>query len=66
MTSKRKPIIGKIQKESKIEAPYIDTTPEGPIRGDLVALFRLLLKEPPSGHDFKTCPICKEYGIKGI
>jgi len=66
MTSKRKPIIGKSQKESEIEAPYIDTTHEAPIRGDLVALFRLLLKEPPPDHDFKTCPICKEYGITSI
>ena len=35
-------------------------------RGDLVALFRLLLKNPPPEHDFKTCPICKRYGITSI
>jgi hypothetical protein len=23
----------------------------------LLPLFRLLLREPPKGHDFKTCPI---------
>lgn len=32
----------------------------------LLALFRLLLREPPADHDFITCPICKEYGITGI
>jgi hypothetical protein len=36
------------------------TTPE------LLALFRLLLREPPADHDFGTCPICKRYGITGI
>lgn len=35
-------------------------------RADLVALFRLLLREPPPDHDFKTCPLCKRYGITSI
>jgi len=35
-------------------------------RADLIALFRLLLREPPPDHDFKTCPICKRYGITHI
>jgi hypothetical protein len=35
-------------------------------RADLVALFRLLLREPPADHDFKTCPLCKRYGITSI
>jgi hypothetical protein len=39
---------------------------EGTARADLVALFRLLLREPLPDHDFKTCPICKRYGITRI
>lgn len=35
-------------------------------RADLIALFRLLLKQPPKEHDFRTCPICKRFGITGI
>jgi hypothetical protein len=35
-------------------------------RGALLALLRLLMREPPPGHDFKTCPICKRYGITEI
>ena len=30
---------------------------------EIVALFRLLMREPPSDHDFRTCPICMRYGI---
>jgi hypothetical protein len=33
---------------------------------ELLALFRLLVKEPPPDHDFRTCPICKQYGITSI
>jgi hypothetical protein len=33
---------------------------------EILALFRLLTREPPHGHDFKTCPICTEYGITEI
>jgi hypothetical protein len=32
----------------------------------LLALFRLLSREPPADHDFKTCETCKKYGITGI
>ena len=32
----------------------------------LLALLRLLTREPPPGHDFKTCPICQRYGITEI
>lgn len=35
-------------------------------RAELLALFRILMKEPPPGHDFRTCPICKEFGITSI
>jgi hypothetical protein len=33
---------------------------------ELVALLRVLLQEPPIGHDFATCPICRRYGIARI
>jgi hypothetical protein len=33
---------------------------------DLVALFRLLLREPPKTHDCRRCAICKAYGMDGI
>lgn len=32
----------------------------------LVALFRLLMREPDHGHDFATCPVCKQYGTSSI
>jgi len=35
-------------------------------RAELLALFRILMKEPPPDHDFRTCPICKEFGITSI
>lgn len=35
-------------------------------RSALLALFRLLVREPPRDHDFNTCPICKRYGITKI
>jgi hypothetical protein len=41
-------------------------TPRDIERADLIPLFRLLAKQPPSDHDFNTCPICKRYGITGI
>jgi hypothetical protein len=33
---------------------------------ELVALLRLLTREPPRGHDFTTCPTCKRHGITKI
>ena len=35
-------------------------------RADLILLFRLLTRQPPADHDFRTCPICKRYGITEI
>jgi hypothetical protein len=32
----------------------------------LLPLFRLLVREPPEGHDFATCPVCKRHGITGL
>jgi hypothetical protein len=40
--------------------PEVRTTKE-PIAPELIALFRILLKVPPKGHDAKTCPLCKGY-----
>jgi len=44
-----------------------DKNPEGGTErvepGALLELLRLLTREPPQDHDFKTCPICKRYGI---
>jgi hypothetical protein len=33
---------------------------------ELLALFRLLVREPPPDHDFKTCAVCQRYGIADI
>lgn len=33
---------------------------------DLLPLLRILLQEPPEGHDFATCPICCRWGITHI
>lgn len=35
-------------------------------RAELIALFRILTKEPPPDHDFNTCPICKRFGLTSI
>jgi len=32
----------------------------------LLPLFRLLVREPPEGHGFATCPVCKRHGITGL
>jgi hypothetical protein len=31
-----------------------------------VALFRLLMREPSADHDFRTCQICRRFGITTI
>ena len=33
---------------------------------DLTMFIRLLMKEPPPHHDFRTCSICRRYGIVEI
>jgi hypothetical protein len=48
------------------EAHTPTASPPEASRDELVALMRLLLKEPPPDHDFATCPICKKYGITEI
>jgi len=36
------------------------------IPAEIIPLFRVLLRKPPQSHDFKTCPVCKKYGITEI
>jgi hypothetical protein len=50
----------------KEPSPEIRPALEGTDRGALLALFRLLVRNPPRDHDFRTCPICKRYGITEI
>jgi hypothetical protein len=52
-----KPTPGGGEKESEKNNKDLDS---------LLPLFRLLVREPPKDHDFKTCPICKRYGISEI
>jgi hypothetical protein len=52
------------QQERKDNLPREPDVSE--IRPELVALIRMLLREPPADHDFKTCPICEGYGITSI
>jgi len=33
---------------------------------DLAPLFTLLVRQSPKDHDFRTCPICRQYGITEI
>jgi len=35
-------------------------------RSELIPLLQLLARQPPPDHDFRTCPICKRYGITKI
>jgi hypothetical protein len=50
--------------QREICKPPANTAPEP--SPELLALLRLLVREPPAGHDFSTCAICKRYGITGI
>jgi hypothetical protein len=46
-----------------------DLRPEaqkGAIAAGLIPLFRILIAEPAKEHNFKTCPICEEYGLTQI
>jgi len=35
-------------------------------RADLLPLVRLLVRQPPKEHDFRTCPICRRCNITEI
>jgi hypothetical protein len=41
-------------------------TQMGGISAELIPLFRILISEPAKEHDFKTCPICEQYGLTEI
>ena len=45
---------------------HVEQVAQNDERADLIALLRLLIREPPADHDFHTCPICKRYGITRI
>ncbi len=50
----------------KAQTEKAQNTPQINGQAELIALFRLLMREPPPDHDFRTCPICKRYGITRI
>jgi len=50
---------------TRTDNPEVQNTKE-PIAPELIALFRILVKVPPKGHDAKTCPVCKGYGFHEI
>ena len=64
----------RLENRTKDNDPLEEKTPQteeavpasGEFRADLMALFRLLLKQPPKEHDFRNCPICKRYHITEI
>jgi hypothetical protein len=49
-----------------LEKGALETTTQDNRRAELLALFRLLVREPPKDHDFRVCPICRRYGITRI
>jgi hypothetical protein len=57
---------GLLTSNAKAQSKKRGETKEVAGRAEIVALFRLLMREPPSDHDFRTCPICKRYGITEI
>jgi len=44
--------------ESERQEPEKERVPAA-----LIALLRILLREPPPDHDFHTCEICRAHGI---
>jgi len=52
--------------KEKVTREKIDPSKMVDDQADLLALFRLLMKEPPRGHDFRTCLICQRHGITTI
>jgi hypothetical protein len=43
--------------------PANEETEEERVPVELIALLRILLREPPPDHNFETCLICMELGI---
>ena len=61
---RNRPAISKTdQKELGEEQVQDSKTAEN---SDLIVLLRLLTKQPPREHDFRTCAICKRYGLTKI
>lgn len=52
--------------EQQSEKPKPTEGQAAPLVTDLLPLLRLLTREPPKRHDFKTCLLCKQYGIDRI
>ena len=66
MPETKKPSGNQIENESTMEADLPELLPPEAARAELMALLRLLMREPPPDHDFETCLTCKRYGITGI
>jgi hypothetical protein len=60
------------ERESTQSEQMIDMVPQNASRPGayeeptLLALFRLIIKDPAVDHDFRTCATCKRYGITEI
>lgn len=52
--------------QSVTEQPHKDSNERDASLRNILPFFRLLMREPPREHDFKTCPTCKRYGIDRI
>jgi hypothetical protein len=55
-----------LPQEKQREAVKESSKAKPAVSPELLALIRLIIREPPADHDFGTCPICKHYGIKSI
>jgi hypothetical protein len=62
-----------ISEQESPQSDMIDMTPHNaghperpPEEVTMLALFRLLMKDPGANHDFHTCATCKRYGITEI
>jgi hypothetical protein len=51
---------------AKMKADFPELLSPEAARAELLTLLRLLVREPPRDHEFKTCAICKRYRITGI
>ncbi len=48
------------------DADFPEDAESEPRDADLTPLFRLLARQPAPDHDYRTCPICQQYGIADI
>jgi hypothetical protein len=49
-----------------VDEPVNQEPKKEQIPAELIALLRILLKEPPPDHDFETCEICKAHNITAL